>query len=102
MNKLSKLKLKKMKKMKKKIFLLLLLFTSISAMPLMAQSDGFFNYSSPGSATRAGDNHILGGQAFHEPMVEESIPDQAAPLGGGLLVLLASGMTYAVLKKKGE
>ncbi len=74
----------------------MMLSLTVAAMLLLpttstAQSDGFFkNYD---NGDRDGDIAITGGltnQTF----------GQEAPLGSGLLIMLAAGAGYAILKKK--
>ena len=84
-------------KTKEFIIVLAMVFTMLlpSTGNAQNQMDGFFSSYSNDSYSNRGDLAVSGGfisannQTFGE-----------APLGGGLLILLAAGAGYAILKKK--
>ena len=90
--------MKKMKSLRSIISALVLAAVFILPNSLNAQSDGFFrggesdNYSDRASITVTGTEITLGGAQGENP--------DPAPLGGGLLIMLAAGAGYVVAKRK--
>ena len=81
----------KKSKFKKKtlVFYLILAAFSMMSQPMKAQngkSDGFFSYNDGGYDNRAGD-------AVTGSITNESFN---APLGNGLLIMVAAGLCYAL------
>ena len=75
------------------------------AMPMMAQTDGFFRYNEDIYGDRATASGSITNQTFGQDpgtLVTGGITNQqfGAPLGSGLLVLVAAGAGYVALKKK--
>ena len=81
--------------------------TLMSLLPLgaFAQEDGLFQrgltdeayYGFGGSNKKAG---LLGDRSVATGTINNQIFGQPAPLGSGVIILLAAGAGYAILKKK--
>jgi hypothetical protein len=80
----------------KKALVLSLVMAALMAMPMMtfAQHGSLFGYENGGGSgdTRDVEGLELGGVTQHK--------DPTAPLGSGLLIMVAAGAGYAIYKKK--
>lgn len=78
----------------KKALVLSLVMAAVMAMPMMtfAQHGSLFGYEKAGESRDAEDEGLeLGGAQQKDP---------TAPLGSGLLIMVAAGAGYAIYKKK--
>ena len=91
-------------KMTKKVLALSLAMLAVSPIGVFAQN-GLFqrgmtdesNYGFGGSTEKSG---LLGDRSVATGTINNQIFGQPAPLGSGVLLLIAAGAGYAVLKRK--
>lgn len=91
----------------RKVLLLLLVLTACFVSPVRAQySDGFFRNNelyNDRDGVLGGYNigtQIFGSDVYGGYNITTQVFGQEAPLGGGLVVLAITGVTYAIKKRK--
>ena len=75
-----------------KALVLSMIMTLSLVMPMAAQTDGFFKHNENLYENRDGETIITGSGINNQQF--------GAPLGSGLLILVAAGAGYVALKKK--
>ena len=96
--------MKKTTKLKAVMLLLVMVFGMLAPMTVTAQSDGFFSggddYMNRDGSGLSGDIINQGfGYNGGNTVTNQSFGEEA-PLGNGLLIMIAAGAGYTILKRK--